>query len=187
MKKNKIFTAAVSLAVAASLFAGCNGAPNESAQASRIEGGQTQISVNVNNGQNAPQGDFKFTYKGYAAVPGAPAAPVIEAFGEAQDQFEGASCAGQGMDIIYTYPGFKLYTYEDASGEIIDAIEVEDPLTDCLGLHVGQTVSDAKRLFGEPVQEDDFGVIFVSGATALQISTDGTETIISIVFRMPLD
>ena len=187
MKRIKILTAAVSLAMAASLLAGCNGAPNESAQASRIEGGQTQVSINVNNGQNAPQGDFKFTYKGYAAVPGAPAAPVIEAFGEAQDQEIKYSCASDGTDITYYYPGFKLFTIEDAAGWTIYRIEVEDPLIDCLGLHVGQTVSDAKKLFGEPVQEYDFGVIFVSGATELQIITDGTETIISIVFGISLD
>ena len=47
MKKTKIMTAAVALCMAAAVFAGCSSEPasGETAVATRIEGGQTQIAI----------------------------------------------------------------------------------------------------------------------------------------------
>ena len=56
MKKIKIITAAIGLCMAASLFAGCNNQTGESAQVSRIEGGQTKISVENGGSDNAVSG-----------------------------------------------------------------------------------------------------------------------------------
>ena len=46
MKKTKIMTAAIALCMAATMFAGCstNETVGETAVATRIEGGQTQVS-----------------------------------------------------------------------------------------------------------------------------------------------
>lgn len=189
MKKIKLLTVTMGLCVAASLFAGCNNGTGETAAASRIDGGQTQISVETSGGADnkAPEGGYKFTYKGFDVVPGAEAAPVIKAFGEPKDQFEGASCAGQGLDIIYTYDGFKIYAYEENGVELIDGVEIEDSLIDCNGLHVGDKLDDAKNVFGTPTQEDEFGLLYRSGNTAVQISCDSFGEIISIMYRRIID
>lgn len=188
MKNIKLITATVGLCVAATLFAGCNNSTGESASASRIDGGQTQISVEASgSSQNAPADGYKFTYKGYDVVPGAEAAPIIKAYGEPLDVFEGASCAGQGLDIIYTYPGFKIYAYEENGIELIDGVEIEDSLIDCGGVRVGDKLDDAKAVYGTPTQEDEFGLLYRSGNTAIQVSTDGVGEIISIMYRRVID
>ena len=190
MKKTRLLTAVILASVAAMAIAGCNTpASGDPAVASRIDGGQTQISVETSGGADnkAPEGGYKFTYKGYDVVPGAEAAPVIKAFGEPKDQFEGASCAGQGLDIIYTYDGFKIYAYEENGVELIDGVEIEDSLIDCNGLHVGDKLDDAKNVFGTPTQEDEFGLLYRSGNTAVQISCDSFGEIISIMYRRIID
>ena len=42
---------------------------------------------------------------------GADASKVVDELGEADDYFESESCAFEGLDKVYTYPGFKLNTY----------------------------------------------------------------------------
>lgn len=183
MKKIKLVALALGLCAAVSLFAGCNNTSDESAVVSRIDGGQTKITVNNGGSKSGPAGAYSFLYKGYEIMPGTPAAPVIQMLGEPLDSFEGASCAGQGLDIIYSYPGFKLYAYQEDGEELVDGIEIEDPLIDCKGIHVGQTVTDAKAVFGTPDQEDDYGVIYRSEDTVLQINSNEVGEIISIMFR----
>ena len=159
MKKTKIFTTVIGLCLIASLFAGCNSGTQETAQASLIAGGQTQI------------------------IPGTEAETAIAALGSNYEYFEGASCAGQGVDIAYMYPGFTLGVYKVNGVELITVIEVDDSLIDCNGIHVGDSLADAKAKYGTPDQEDDFGVIYKGGKTQLQIITDGADGIVSIVYR----
>ena len=189
MKKTKIITATIGLCVAASLFAGCsNGSTGETAQASRLEGGQTQISVEVTQATSAVTGDvYKFTYKGYDIIPGKDATALLASLGDAEDIFSAASCAGQGLATAYTYPEFVLYTYEENGQELIDGIEIENPLTDCDGVHVGDKIEVAKATFGTPVQEDDYGILYTAGNTGIQINTDGAGTIVAITYRRVLD
>ena len=183
MKKIKIITAAISLCMAATLFSGCNNQTGESAAVSRIDGGQTKISVENGGGDQTVSGTYKFSYKGYDIVPGAEIGPVIDTLGEPQETFAGASCAGQGLATLYKYAGFTIYGHEDNGVETVEGIEIEDPLIDCGGIHVGQTLEDAKKIYGEPYQEDDFGILYRSGSTELQINSDEFHSIISIMYR----
>ena len=185
MKKTKIFTTVIGLCLIASLFAGCNSGTQETAQASLIAGGQTQITVDngAGNTDAAADNEYAFSYNGYKIIPGTEAETAIAALGSNYEYFEGASCAGQGVDIAYMYPGFTLGVYKVNGVELITVIEVDDSLIDCNGIHVGDSLADAKAKYGTPDQEDDFGVIYKGGKTQLQIITDGADGIVSIVYR----
>ena len=187
MKKTRIITAVIGTCIAASLFAGCssNGSSGETAQATRIEGGQTQISVEASvTAAQVPEGKYKFTFNGFDIVPGADAAPVLNFLGDpAEEPYQGASCAGQGLDTIYEYNGFTLFTHALNGEEYITGVEIEDSLTDCGGLFVGDSISKAKDLYGAPKTEDDYGISYTDGATELDIITDGIDTIILIRYR----
>ena len=87
------------------------------------------------------------------------------------------------MDIVYTYPGFTLYAFSDSGVEYINVIEVTDSLIDCGGISVGDSIQKAKDIYGTPDVGDDYGVLYRSGKTELQISTDGVDTIIAIVYK----
>ncbi len=186
MKKSKVITTVIGLCVVASMFAGCNdgGSTGETAAATRIEGGQTQISIEASDSsEEGITGAYKFVYNGYEIAPGSKADSALAAFGDDYDRMEVASCAYQGVDIIYTYPNFTLYAFSDNGVEYINVIEVEDPIIDCGGFSVGDNISAVKAVYGEPEVEDDYGVLYRSGDTELQISTDGAEKIVAIVFK----
>ena len=185
MKKTKIMTAVIGLCLAASLMAGCDqgGSTGETAAATRIEGGQTQISVEASDSEALPEGKYRFAYNGFEIVPGAKVETAITAFGDDYDRTEVASCAYQGVDIVYTYPGFTLYAYTDAGVEYINVIEVTNTLIDCGGISVGDSFKKAKEIYGEPTVGDDFGALYHDGKTELQISTDGVDTIVAIVYK----
>lgn len=187
MKKTRIITAIIGLSIAASLMAGCSsqggGSTGETAAATRIEGGQTQISIEASETEALPEGKYRFSYNGFEIVPGAKVETALAAFGDDYDRQEVASCAYQGVDIVYTYPGFTLYAYTDAGVEYINVIEVTNSLINCGGISVGDSIKKAKELYGEPSVGDDFGVLYHDGKTELQISTDGVDTILAIVYK----
>ena len=188
MKKTKLITAVIGTCLIASLLAGCNntnGSTGETAQASRIEGGQTQISVEASEITNqAPASKYTFTHNGFAIVPGTDAKPVLDSLGEPEDApYQGASCAGQGLDTIYEYAGFTLYTHALNDDEYITGVEIENSLTDCGGLFVGDSISKAKEIYGEPMTQDDYGISYSDGSTELDIITDGIDTIVLIRYR----
>ena len=99
--EKRIITTVIGACVIASVLAGCsdNKGTGETAQASLIGGGQTQISVEVS--QAVAADGFKFSYMGYDIIPWAPAAPILDVLGEEQEYFEGMSCAGEEMAHIY--------------------------------------------------------------------------------------
>ena len=187
MKKSRLITAAIGTCLIASLFAGCNnsGSSGETAQATRIEGGQTQISVEVTENNNQVSGSkYTFTYNGFAIVPGADAKPVLDSLGEpVEEPYMGASCAGQGMDTLYEYNGFTLFTHALNDDEYITGVEIENSLIDCGGVSVGDSVAKAKQVYGTPKTEDDYGISYSDGGTELDIITDGIDTIVLIRYR----
>ena len=187
MKRIKIITAALSLLIAATLFAGCNNQTGESAQVSRIEGGQTKISVD-NGGSNAASGTYKFSYKGYEICLGDTMGKVSEIFGEPNDIKDGASCAFGGFDVEYYYSGLEFDAMKptedtDDAIAVLYTIVITDPLIDCGGIHVGQTFKDAKTIYGDPFEEDDFGASYRSGNSQLYICIDEFQTIIEIRYE----
>ncbi len=186
MKKTKIMTAAVALCMAAAMFAGCSSEPTsgESAVATRIEGGQTQIAIENSEADTSMDNEYGFTYNGYKVYPGMQSSEALAILGDDYDQREDASCAGQGVDVAYMYQGFTLGAYRDNGVELIEVIQVDDSIIDCGGIHVGDSLKAAKEILGTPTTEYDFGVAYKGIKTQLEILTDGVDTIIGIVYRV---
>ena len=188
MKRIKIITAAISLCMAATLFAGCNNASDESAAVSRIDGGQTKINVDNGGGDNSSAGDYTFFYKGYEIALGEKLGKYLDILGEPNDKLEGDSCNHDGMDLEYYYPGFVIRCIkenEDVPDEeaFIKQIDIDDAIIDCNGIRVGQKISDAKAVFGTPDQEDEFAIIYRSGNIVFTILNNEVGEIIGIRFE----
>ena len=188
MKRMTAFiVTALAAVLAVGVMAGCSsqqgGSTGETAAVQRLEGGQTQIAIEASESDVLPEGKYRFSYNGFEIVPGAKVDTALDAFGDDYDRMEVASCAYQGVDIVYTYPGFTLYAYTDAGVEYINVIEITNSLINCGGISVGDSIKKAKELYGEPTVGDDFGVLYHDGKTDLQISTDGVDTIVAIVYK----
>ena len=186
MKKTKIITTAIALCMAATMFAGCSSSqePLETAAATRIEGGQTQIAVENSQEDVSTEGEYGFTYNGYKILPGTETKDALAILGDDYDMRQDASCAGQGVDVAYMYNGFTLGAYNVNGSELIQVIDVTDPIIDCGGIHVGDSVKATKDLLGTPDVSDDYGFVYMGTTTQLQIITDGVDKIVEIVYRV---
>ena len=184
MKKTRLLTTAVLLCFAASLFTGCNTPADESAEVSRIGGGQTQISVDASGAGNQSSADYKFSYKGCDIAPRVLAQPILDVLGTPVSfDPQAAGCGGQGLYATYYYPSFYIQTYEENDGEIVAFVVITDGLVDCGGVRVGDTHDVVKQVYGTPAEEDDFGITYRSGYVDLHFVTDGVNTVTEIQYQ----
>ena len=85
-------------------------------------------------------------------------APVLEALGESLSYAESQSCAFQGLDKIYTYGGFDIYTYPVEDKDYINSIYfTDDTVSTPEGIRIGSTEEDMVAAYGEDYTEE-FGV-----------------------------
>lgn len=186
MKKTRIITAAIGLCVAASIMSGCSdgGSTGESAAVQRLEGGQTQITVETTANTADAEGEYGFTYNGYKIIPGTASQDAIAILGDDYESFEAFSCAGQGTDVTYMYPGVNLGAYRELDGvERVNVIQVTDAIIDCGGIRVGDSISSVKAILGNPDSEDAYSLCYKASKTQIQIVTDGVDKVSQIVYR----
>ena len=81
---------------------------------------------------------------------GAPVSPVIEALYEPLNYFEAPSCAFDGVDRIYYYRGFELYTYPVGETDFISSVNLtDDSVTTPEGVYLGMTFDQMTSVYGE--------------------------------------
>jgi hypothetical protein len=96
------------------------------------------------------------------------AAPIIEALGEADSYFEAASCAFQGLDKIYTYSGFEIYTYPNGDKDYISSVYLKDDSVQTdKGIYIGSTFDEVKEAYGEDYTEKSGEYTYTLGQTKL--------------------
>lgn len=77
-------------------------------------------------------------------------AEVLSALGEAQSYFEAASCAFEGLDKSYTYPGFQIVTRPEGEKDYVNSILLtDDSVTTPEGLYIGSSKEDVIAAYGE--------------------------------------
>ena len=79
----------------------------------------------------------------------APADPVIEALGAYNGTKESPSCAFDGMDIVYIYPGFDLYAFDDGSGNkvITQLVLRDDTVQTREGAYIGMDIGHVEKMY----------------------------------------
>ena len=92
----------------------------------------------------------------------APADPVIEALGAYKGEpFESPSCAFDGMDIVYSYPGFDLYVFDDNGSRVVTQVVLRDDTVQTVeGAFIGMDKAQVEKLY-TPVED---------GKTSLQLT-----------------
>lgn len=150
MKKTKIMTAAIALCMAATMFAGCSngGSTGDAGAAIRIEGGQTQISIDPAE-LSVPVKGYAFQHNGYDIGIGSKENYVFAVMGETYDAEPTANCAGEGMGIDnYYYDRRVRIQIADKTSEVTQ-IEITEPVIDCGGVSVGDSAEAVTSMFGE--------------------------------------
>lgn len=108
-----------------------------------------------------------------------------EALGEPLSYYEAESCAFQGLDKTFNYPGFELVTYPNGDKDFISDIYFTDgTVATPEGIRIGSTLEEVKAAYGEGYTADDFGIYYTytDGDTQLKFGTeDGVVTEIEYV------
>ncbi|MBQ4507102.1 MAG: hypothetical protein II971_07660 [Firmicutes bacterium] len=112
---------------------------------------------------------------GYELALDADMKDVLAALGDPQSYFEAASCAFDGLDKTYTYPGFEITTRPDGEDDFVNSIVLtDDSVTTPEGIYIGCTPDDVKRVYGDGGSEFTGGIGYFSGGTILDfIIEDG--------------
>ena len=105
---------------------------------------------------------LSLTYRGVALTVGMTADAVIARLGDDYTVTEAESCAGQGVDRLYTYPSMRLYVFAPVEGEAVIASVsyTDDGVQTADGLHIGSTPEDVIAVMGEPDEKSDARLVY---------------------------
>lgn len=99
---------------------------------------------------NEPEAAFEFEVKGVTIKMHAEAEPILAELGEPIAYFEAESCAFPGMERVYTYSGFELYTYElDGTDYVASIVFLDDSVVTKEGIYLYSTYAEVIAAYGE--------------------------------------
>ncbi len=108
----------------------------------------------------------------------ADAAPILASLGQWRDYAESASCAFEGLDKIYIYPGFELQTYPMGEKDLVYMIILQDDTVATeKGIRIGATKDAVIAAYGTPDGESATALTYNGKGMYLQfILREGTVT-----------
>lgn len=160
MKKIRVILAAAVMVMGLSLTA-CGGSDKET------NTGSTEKAASSGEGYSFTSGSTKVEMN-------AEASKVLEGLGEEDDYFESESCAFEGLDKVYTYPGFKLNTYPvDDKDYVLSVVFMDDTVETEEGISIGSSKEDVTEAYGEATKEKGSSLIYEKGDTRMTIGVDG--------------
>ena len=121
------------------------------------------------------------SYRDVELMVGMAADEVIAQLGDDYTMTEAESCAGQGMDRMYTYPSVRLYVFAPVEGvAVISSVSYIDDGVTTGGLRIGSTVEEAVAAMGEPDEQNEARLVYRSEAAVLTVGLrDGV--VVSVV------
>ena len=134
---------------------------------------------------DTPDG-FVFTYKGINLYPGMKWDEAASAdLGESISYFEAKSCVFEGIDRMYTYPGFEVDTSPDGTGadSVTTVYLLDDSVTTPEGAYIGCTKSLVEKLYGEYFGPEENSKSYERGGTELKFVLKD-ETVVSICYSL---
>lgn len=76
--------------------------------------------------------------------------PILEKLGKYKSSYEAPSCAFDGMDVVYTYPGFDLMTFVDkGKGKVSGVVLRDDTVETVEGISIGSSAADVEKAYGK--------------------------------------
>ena len=117
---------------------------------------------------------FSFTSGSTKIEMNADASAIVDELGDPDDYFESESCAFEGLDKVYTYPGFHLNTYPvDDKDYVLSVDFMDDTVETDEGISIGSTKDEVTEAYGEPAEETSSSLVYEKGDTEMTIGLDG--------------
>lgn len=129
---------------------------------------------------NVPSGSFSgadmsISISGVRMSPNSNWASYSSALGEPSGVTQAPSCHFDGMDNIYEYSGFSVYTYRNGGEDYVYNIEItSSSIATDKGIHVGSSEADVLSAYGDSyANRSDSLIEYRSGAQSMYISLSG--------------
>ena len=176
MMKRSIFNALLALGLAAALAA-CSSPAQEETQPT-----QTRDLPDSSQTVQAADSGYVFTApNGVTVAIDDDMAQVLEALGEPRSYFEAASCAFEGLDKTYTYPGFQIITRPEGDKDYVNSILLtDDSVTTQEGIYIGGSKDDITAAYGAG-EETGSAIMYTKDNVTLSFILEG-DKIISIEY-----
>lgn len=118
--------------------------------------------------KETPKEGFEFVYNNVTIPMNVDVTQVLEKLGDSNDYFEAPSCAFQGLDKIYYYPGFELSTYPSEDKDFISSVNfLDDSVTTDKGIYLGSSLEEVLAAYGDDYTETNGSYIYTKGDTKL--------------------
>jgi len=113
---------------------------------------------------------------------------VLERAGEPTGVFEAPSCAFDGIDRIFAYPGIQIYTYPDGDNDFIHTIAFFDDSirTTEGGIRLGSSLQAVFEAYGDDFEYDSDMYTFRRGLTRLEFLVEN-DIVMSISYGLHLN
>ncbi|MGI6049950.1 MAG: hypothetical protein ACOYEI_03835 [Acetivibrionales bacterium] len=127
------------------------------------------------NNTNSPvtteeKSKYFFEHNGISIYMNDKAEPVLDALGEPMHYFESPSCAFQGIDRVYTYSGFELYTYTDGDDDteyIFSVVFMNDGVETREGITLSNKLNDIISKYGNDYDQKNDKYTYTDANTTL--------------------
>lgn len=174
MKKNSALCALTALSLTVCLTA-CGGRETTQTPAPQSSAPAAPSAAPAQSQAPAAPDSYVFLSGDFAISIDQDMAEVLAALGEPQSYFEAASCAFEGLDKIYTYPGFQITTRPDGDKDYVNSILLtDDSVTTPEGVYIGSPREDVLELYQASADGSDGSLMLTIGNTTLSfIFQDG--------------
>ncbi len=116
-------------------------------------------------------GLYCFPAGGKYIAPGDELTDIIPALGNPVSFEQSESCAYVGMDKVYVYNGFTIFTYPDNGIDyVLMIVFTDDSMATAEGVRVGDSISKVTASYGQGFSEDSGIYTYKRGVSALQFS-----------------
>ena len=137
-------------------MAGCGGSKTISGSSKAAEG-----SGAAGGSSAAASGDYAFKTKDVTVTINAEAKDIIDKLGNPLSKYESPSCAFGDLDVIYTYAGFEVYTYQEKKVDYIKEVTLkDDSVKTAEGVAIGDKTEKVESTYGKPDEKTDTKITY---------------------------
>ena len=133
-------------------LAGCGGG-------TKVITGSSAAGSSAASGASSSASEYVFKAKGVELPINAESDALIEKLGEPLSKFESQSCAFGDLDVIYTYAGFEVNTFQEKKVNYIKEIFLkDDSVSTQEGVSIGEAEDKVLKTYGDPSKKTDTGI-----------------------------
>jgi len=112
---------------------------------------------------------------------------LLQQLGEPLGIFEAPSCAFDGIDRIFGFPGIEIRTYPDGDLDRVHTINImDDSVTTMRGIRLGNSWADVVAAYGSGYEQDITMFTFTIDRTTLSFFLEG-DMVIGIIYGLIMD